>query len=382
MSATGPKDISALSPDIVAYTNGPILLAKTSTIYAMAMLTVSLRIYSRQFIVKSLGKDDWAMLSALVFATVCFVSYVYQVSLGVGKYVAVIQADEGNYRQILRARQIHMIAVVIGISLAKISICFFLLRLTVSRLCSYFLWSIIVFTACFAIACTGTLIFQCTPVAAAWDVRLRAPPFGTGNATCFSREAFRTIGLFNGVVNILTDFLLALLPIPLIWTLPMTIRSRLSLIVILGLGIFAALAGIMRQMSLARTFADEEPWIHDSYAIWNFIELDTGIIAASLPATKPLLSRLYDTAINLSKGTKVMTSENKGANVRRARPSNAYMSDMGPYTAGQTARVDAQLVGIANKDAWDSELATSSNDSVLPTHESTGKSQDLDRVVC
>ncbi|KAF9690840.1 hypothetical protein EKO04_011120 [Ascochyta lentis] len=290
MSATGPKDISALSPDIVAYTNGPILLAKTSTIYAMAMLTVSLRIYSRQFIVKSLGKDDWAMLSAL--------------------------------------------------------------------------------------------IFQCTPVAAAWDVRLRAPPFGTGNATCFSREAFRTIGLFNGVVNILTDFLLALLPIPLIWTLPMTIRSRLSLIVILGLGIFAALAGIMRQMSLARTFADEEPWIHDSYAIWNFIELDTGIIAASLPATKPLLSRLYDTAINLSKGTKVMTSENKGANVRRARPSNAYMSDMGPYTAGQTARVDAQLVGIANKDAWDSELATSSNDSVLPTHESTGKSQDLDRVVC
>jgi hypothetical protein len=36
------------------------------------------------------------------------------------------------------------------------------------------------------------------PVQAAWDVRLRPPPLGTGNAKCFSNITFRNIGVFNG----------------------------------------------------------------------------------------------------------------------------------------------------------------------------------------
>lgn len=88
----------------------------------------------------------------------CFVSYTYQVSLGVGRYVAVVQSDHASYRQILKARQVHMIFVVIGISVAKISVAFFLLRLTIRRLYSSFLWGIVIFLTCFTIACTCTLV--------------------------------------------------------------------------------------------------------------------------------------------------------------------------------------------------------------------------------
>ncbi|KAJ4330531.1 hypothetical protein N0V87_009924 [Didymella glomerata] len=253
MSAPAPKNISAISPDVMNYTNGPVLLAQTGSFFAVALLTVCIRSYSRRFIVNSFGKDDWAMLFALACAVVCFASYTYQVTLGVGRYVAVVQSDQASYQQILKARQ----------------------------------------------------IFQCIPIQAAWETRLQPPPFGTGNAKCFSGKAFGQIGLFNGIINIATDVLLAVIPIPLIWTLRMTIASRVSLTVVLGLGVFVAIAGIMRQASMGATFTDSEPWVHDTYAIWNFIELDTGIIAASLPATKPLLSQLCQIAKSLTKGTKM-----------------------------------------------------------------------------
>lgn len=151
----------------------------------------------------------------------------------------------------------------------------------------------------------GYQVLQCNPVAAAWDYSLRSPPIGEGNAKCYSRVTFKNIGLFNGgmitaaklinicctnltVIHIITDVLLALLPIPLIWGLQMNTRARISLIAVLSVGVFAAIAGIIRQLNADPL--DE----HDLYSIWNFIELHLGIIAATCPALKPLFSRLFD----------------------------------------------------------------------------------------
>jgi hypothetical protein len=164
-------------------------------------------------------------------------------------------------------------------------------------------------------------ILQCLPVAATWDLRLRRPPLGTGNATCFSGKTFSSIGLFNAglstqlqgrfaralilrtVVNITTDFLLALVPIPLIWSLKLNLRSRLSLVAILSLGVFASVAAIIKQHN-AHQFRNPELYIHDAYSIWNFIELDIGIIAASLPTLKPLFSWLFETACSITRPTR------------------------------------------------------------------------------
>lgn len=129
------------------------------------------------------------------------------------------------------------------------------------------------------------------------------------------------------VINIATDVLLAVIPIPLIWTLRTTIASRVSLTVVLGLGVFAAIAGIMRQASIGATFTDSEPWFHDTYAIWNFIELDTGIVAASLPATKPFLNQLCQIAKSLTKGTKMSGCDsNKTVYISQAHPPTGTRS--------------------------------------------------------
>jgi hypothetical protein len=55
------------------------------------------------------------------------------------------------------ARQIHMITVMTGISLVKISVSLLLLRLVVRRLYVWFLWGVIIFMVAFTLACVGTL---------------------------------------------------------------------------------------------------------------------------------------------------------------------------------------------------------------------------------
>jgi hypothetical protein len=66
MSALPPKNLADLPPEIRDYSNGPVLLAQTASIFAIAALVVSGRCYTRGFVIKSFGKDDWAMLAAMV----------------------------------------------------------------------------------------------------------------------------------------------------------------------------------------------------------------------------------------------------------------------------------------------------------------------------
>jgi hypothetical protein len=69
MAAPAAKDVSELSAEEAAYTNGPVLLAVTGAFYTVSLLTVVARSYSRRFIVKSFGKDDWTMVAAWVSKT-------------------------------------------------------------------------------------------------------------------------------------------------------------------------------------------------------------------------------------------------------------------------------------------------------------------------
>ena len=98
---------------------------------------------------------------------------------------------------------------------------------------------------------------------------------------------------------IFTDVFLALLPVSLIWSLQTRRRTRISLTVIFLVGIFATIAGIIRQLNVGPL--DER----DAYSIWNFAELHLAIIATSLAAVKPLFANFFDsirTATNLVRG--------------------------------------------------------------------------------
>lgn len=56
-----------LSPEYIAYTNAPVLLAQAGTVFAITAAIVLLRFYVRAALIRSFGYDDWAMFIALVY---------------------------------------------------------------------------------------------------------------------------------------------------------------------------------------------------------------------------------------------------------------------------------------------------------------------------
>ncbi|KAF9698141.1 hypothetical protein EKO04_003882 [Ascochyta lentis] len=306
-----------LTPDYIAFTNARALLAKAGSVFGVAAAVVFLRVYVRVCMLRSFGKDDWAMVLAMLLATGTFVCYVLEVPLGLGKHLAVVQMDIINYRELLK-------------------------------------------------------MFQCVPIAAAWDTRLRPPPIGEGSAKCFSMQTFGRIGMFNSVINILTDFLLALLPVPLIWQLQLNLRTKISLILVLSLGLFACVAGIMKVRLNKTILSDPNRFIYDGYSMWNFVELDVGIIAGSLPAIKPLFNRFLDAARGLTSGpskSSGLGDRNTLGYQRQAEQSDRdialidYRNDHGPFV-----RMSAHTPGSTEKVTWSMERAKNSEDSILAHH--------------
>lgn len=143
---------------------------------------------------------------------------------------------------------------------------------------------------CFALACSATLIFQCTPVAASWDIRVRLQP----STRCFPNRTYSFIGLFNSIVNIITDIAFAVLPIPVVLKLQVNRRTKITLTLVLSLGFIACIAGIVKARLQVTAIQTPDSAFHNSFQIWYMLELCLGILAASLPTLKPLFAALLD----------------------------------------------------------------------------------------
>ncbi|EHY57271.1 hypothetical protein ABEF92_006049 [Exophiala dermatitidis] len=279
---------AASSPQYKNESNTGNLMAIHGTFCGLAVVTVLLRLYVRIFMLKSLGADDYVMVAATVLAVATLVCFIGEaVAGGLGKHPSLVSAHDWSL--FLHWRYFHSLIVMFAISLVKVSIACFLRRFVPNRNYQRFLLGSIIFLCAFMLSCAGTLIFNCgTDISANWDFELKASP----NVHCFSNRTFTNVGIFNSSINIATDVLFALLPVPIVWKLQTNIRTKITLVGILGLGLFACAASIVKTVYQATALKEPDWTYHDSFFMWNFLELTIGIVAASLPSLRPLFVRL------------------------------------------------------------------------------------------
>lgn len=110
----------------------------------------------------------------------------------------------------------------------KLSIAANLLRLCNNRWYTIALWFIVAVTIAYELVAFIFFFLNCKPIAGNWDTTI--------NAKCSSINTIVAFGLVNTSCNIITDVALALIPIPIIWSLNMKKATRLYLIGILSLG--------------------------------------------------------------------------------------------------------------------------------------------------
>jgi hypothetical protein len=318
-----------ITPEEMTYDNSPHILAITGTFFAAAALVVLLRCYVRAVMLKVFGIDDAITCLAMVLNTATFVCFKLRTDYGLGRHTMVVYMDPVNFVKLSKTQYVQSIIYVIGLSTVKISIALTLLRLSFQQTYTRILWSAICFLTLMTLACAGTLIFQCLPVQAAWDLSLRPPPLGVGFAKCYSFNVFRNLGIMNSSFNIATDVLFACLPIPLIWQLQLNVRTKISLIVILSLGWFACGAGIIKIVKQFKLFGDPDWTVSDDFNVWGYIEFCIGLIAACLPMLKPLFKSILETTRAITSGAR---SRGGSYRVRESRVMSGYSKTNDPWS--------------------------------------------------
>jgi hypothetical protein len=94
-------------------------------------------------------------------------------------------------------------------------------------------------------------------------------------------------------------------PIPLLWNVQIDIRVKCSIITLLGLGIFASTAAIVR-LTVTLNLSASKDFLYYAMpvAAWAHAELGLGVILANLPALRPLLEKVISLRSTLRSGRK------------------------------------------------------------------------------
>lgn len=76
----------------------------------------------------------------------------------------------------------------------------------------------------------------------------------------------------------------------------MSLRTKISLLLVLSLGYLAVAMGIVKTVFQLTLTKDADRTFNQNVQFWGFLQLNVGIIAASIPAMKPLLRKATGTS--------------------------------------------------------------------------------------
>ncbi|SPO00298.1 related to integral membrane protein [Cephalotrichum gorgonifer] len=262
-----------------------IILGATLTVTSLATLSVLTRLYVRGLVVCNIGWDDAIMAFAMAISLAGQAVVIASTFFGAGKHIGDI--DGGDLITGMKLNFISQPIYLIGICVVKLAVGASLLRIANTKFYKRTIIGIMVFMSFYTIGCFFTVMFQCTDIRILWDSSI--------SAVCWPQKTLQSLSYTNASLNILTDLLFAIIiPIPILWNLNMHIRTRISLIAILGLGVFVCAAACVK-VSYVSNYGKLGDWLWDSrnITIWTVVEMNTGIVAGSLPCLRPLFKRFF-----------------------------------------------------------------------------------------
>lgn len=184
-------------------------------------------------------------------------------------------------------------------------------------------------------------IFQCQPVSAAWDIRVKPD-------RCIP---LLTEFICSAPVNVVTDLAILALPIPVLTGMRLPPRQKTILVMTFALGIFATIVDVVRiyylQQALERAPASvpKEPtslfgrtaalsWNTSLSFMWSAVEVNVSIICACVPTLKPLIIRILPAMIVDPDRTLRSSTQTASSNTTKPSSTDGRRPSMGAVPAG------------------------------------------------
>ncbi|CAL3970987.1 unnamed protein product [Diplocarpon coronariae] len=128
-----------------------------------------------------------------------------------------------------------------------------------------------------------TSIWSCVPIAAYWDASIQG--------RCIEKKP---LWLFNAGMNIFTELMVLIIPMPALSTLNLPLKQRVGLMFVFALGGFVCIVSVLRLHSIyVASVSVDVPWDTIATSEWSNLEGAVGVICASLPPITSLLTRCY-----------------------------------------------------------------------------------------
>lgn len=135
-----------------------------------------------------------------------------------------------------------------------------------------------------------TNAFQCPSPSDAFTMDVFIP------GKCLDRE---TMWIAQAAINIATDLIIVMLPMPLLYNLQITKARRITLMAIFSVGLVALVSSILRLVNVVIwTRSDDQAESGGRIILFTNIEVNGGIMCASFPAIKALCTTAMAKAKN------------------------------------------------------------------------------------
>ncbi|KAH7350484.1 hypothetical protein BKA66DRAFT_516356 [Pyrenochaeta sp. MPI-SDFR-AT-0127] len=244
----------------------------------IAVVIVALRLYTRFFLVRCPGIEDYGIILAMICSIGLTICIGFQAKWGMGQHIADLEPTV--MVKSLKAFWVSLIVYYLSLGFTKGSILLQYRRVFTTKKFQIACWTVMAVVICYTIWTVFSSIFACVPIHAFW-----------------TREAARCINQFamwftNAAINILTDFAIIILPIPVIRSLNLGRRQKTALIAIFAVGGFVCIVSILRLQSLVAISNSLDPtYDNPPAATWSSVETNVGIICSCLPLLRPLVNR-------------------------------------------------------------------------------------------
>ncbi|VUC33090.1 unnamed protein product [Clonostachys rosea] len=270
----------------------------------LSLLSMVQRFYTKAVLDKKIQADDYllifAYLSALATIGLTLLTFV-ETFAGVHAW----EIPEVKYCMLLVYTYISWAVYIICGSLAKVSLLTFYLRLSPQRWFYIATWTTIGFVIAYTVALLPTMLMGCKFV----DGRFG----GDDKITC------PAVSLANAILNIVSDIILFVLPVPMVLKLQVRTLQKVGLLLIFGVGSLTIVTSIVRAVVLpVMMHSIDQSWEITNVSICIIIEANLFVMCAALPTLrkffqhttpKYILSSLY--------GSSKSKSTNQGSSSQR-----------------------------------------------------------------
>ena len=214
-----------------------------------------------------------------IFTLITNAFFFAMVHHGFGRHSDVLAYED--VKQSLFYWWINQQAYKVALHMTKIS-----LLLLYMRIFNHVAWfrkvaiGIIVFLVLYTIGSCGAGFAQCTPIEKSWDK--------TVDGKCVNLYVLFTT---NGAVAMVSDAVILVLPLPLIYSLTLPWAQKLALIPVFGLGLVICLASVLRVHFLITTPPSADRSFYIASTMWTILEYNLAMVCLCLPSVRVLLVR-------------------------------------------------------------------------------------------